>query len=249
MSDPLDIGFTLGAEFDFSTPATPRMFYVVASSPRSGSTFLCRLLWSTGLMGAPDEYFSYQSALLKMAARLQVTTLRDYMARLLALRTSPNGVFGFHAQWDAFFFMMNAGFVTRFPGLRYVYIERRDRVAQAVSHARAVQTAQWTSLHAAIDRPVYDRERIEKSLRRIEHEVRQWNRAFLRLKVEPMRVTYESLSADPNAVVEAVMRRFGIDPDPAQALRLPPTQKQSDALNAEWIERFRRETPGLPSDG
>ena len=43
--------------FDFVGSPPPSRFYVACSTPRSGSTLLTRLLWRSGRMGAPHEYF------------------------------------------------------------------------------------------------------------------------------------------------------------------------------------------------
>jgi hypothetical protein len=40
---------------DFAHRTPMRKSYIVASSPRSGSTYLCRLLGQSGLLGTPSE--------------------------------------------------------------------------------------------------------------------------------------------------------------------------------------------------
>ena len=47
-----------GPEWDLPPPQGPQRSYVVASSPRTGSTLLCRALWDSGLAGAPKEYLN-----------------------------------------------------------------------------------------------------------------------------------------------------------------------------------------------
>ena len=46
---------------DFPGPVQLRRSYIVASTDRSGSTFLCSLLWQTGVLGAPAEYWNFRS--------------------------------------------------------------------------------------------------------------------------------------------------------------------------------------------
>src|SRR5262249_13182638 len=92
----------LTAKFDFPTPTKPTTFYMVASTPRSGSTYLCYQLWGTGQLGAPQEYFNYNSLMLEMAVRLGTTNIHDYVRRLFEIRTSANGVFAFKAHWSHF---------------------------------------------------------------------------------------------------------------------------------------------------
>src|SRR5262249_41256156 len=111
--------------FDFPRrTAAPTIYYIVASTPRSGSTFLCRRLWSTGLMGAPAEYFNYQGFMLQMVARLRSVNIFHYVRQLFAIRTSPNGVFGAKVHFNHFRFMAEAEIQPLFPQLRVVYIAR-----------------------------------------------------------------------------------------------------------------------------
>ena len=194
-------------------------------------------------MGAPQEYFNYGSLMLEMAARLKVNTIRDYVYRLFELRTSPNGVFAFKGHWYHFRFVAGAGLLRFFPGLRFIHIERRDRLAQAVSAAKKQQTKQSTSMtHPSQRRPVYDRGTIQRALARFEYETVQWNAMFRRSGIEPVRVVYESLVADPDAIVDDILRRFGFTRDPACYVEVPRLERLSDSVNSEWIERFRRET-------
>ncbi len=235
--DPL-----VAADFDFRTPTKPTAFYVVAATPRSGSTFLCRELWATGLMGAPLEYFNARSELLQMAARIQPTHLAQYVHRLFRLRTSPNGVFGFKAGFDSFRLLFRGGLLPLFPKLRFIYIERGDRVAQAVSYAKAQQTGQYRAWTAPRRAPVYDYEQVRFRLGIVEQDIKGWTALFERNRLNPIKVTYESLTENPRAVTDKILRSFGLARDPARELALPPIERQADAVNQEWIERFRRES-------
>lgn len=232
---------TLSPSYDFAVATRPTMFYVVASTPRTGSTLLCQRLWATGAMGAPAEYFNYHLNMIQMVARLRVASLEEYVDRLFALRTSPNGVFGLHAHWDQFHFAVTAGILRRMHGFRCIHIERRDRLAQAVSFARALESGQWASTHRARNAPAYDRKRIERCLARIEAHDGQWQSVFRRNRMEPIRVTYESLRSDPDAVLGDILSRFGVAADPSRRVSLPDIRPQSDDTSREWIDRYRRE--------
>lgn len=234
----------LTAKFDFPVPTKPTMFYVVASTPRSGSTYLCYRLWETGLLGAPQEYFNFNSLMLEMAVRLAMTNIHDYVRRVFELRTSPNGVFAFKAHWSHFRLLelADVDMLGYFPRLRFIHIERRDKVAQAVSEAKRQQTNRSETLSLPDDRRLaYDFGRIQGALARIERESARWHAMFRRSGIEPIRVTYESLVADPDAVVDDVLRRFGFARDPARCVEAPKIARLSDSTNLDWIDRFRRD--------
>ena len=191
---------------------------------------------------APIEYFGYDFTMPQMIVRLRVGSLADYVDRILALRTSPNGIFGCHIHWHNFVFAATAGVFQRMPRLRVIHIERTDRLAQAVSHVKALQTGQWGAGHRAAGQPAYDRDRIASSIKLIDTQNGEWRATFERSRIQPIRVTYESLCADPDGVVGELLRRFDALPDPSWRPPLPPIHRQADAVNREWIERFRRET-------
>ena len=86
-----------------------------------------------------------------MAERLRAVSPEDYFEKLLARRTSRNGVFGMKAHFHHFEPAL-IGARQCSNGWRrstYVLLHRRDRLAQAVSMVRAMQTNIWTSM----DRP------------------------------------------------------------------------------------------------
>ena len=235
--------------FDFRHPTPLRKAYIIASSARSGSTFLARSLAQTGLLGAPSEALnSKTNDVQTFMTRFKVYSHAEYIAKLLAHRTSRNGVFGIKAHFHQF-----EAFLKKYPGLlealaplSYIYIERRDKVAQAVSMARALQTSQWSSQWRGISNPVlnYDREMIAKAMNEVELQSARWLQWFDLHKIEPIRVIYEELIDDPHTTVRAIVEQLGVQDDEPDEVQLPPVEKQGDDTNQEWIERFTRETRG-----
>ena len=111
---------------------TPTRGYVICSEHRSGSTFLCQLAASTGRLGIPDEYFRH--------TEFSVAVDRDptLLGGILARATTANGVYGlkvFSQQFDA---TMRARWTQSLPGLRFVHLERRDLLGQAISLVKAL---------------------------------------------------------------------------------------------------------------
>ena len=51
------------AKFDFPlTAGQPEIVYLLATVPRTGSTYLSHILWQTGCLGAPLEYVNSSRA-------------------------------------------------------------------------------------------------------------------------------------------------------------------------------------------
>ena len=246
---------TAPAEHPFEDPAldfpvaTPvRQFYVICSTPRCGSSLLARELWGSGACGAPHEYFNFFSVLLRYSARLGTASLHDYVRRVVALRTGPNGVFGFKAHLEHFlFFNALTGLAPQFQPMKYIVIDREDPVAQAVSLVMARHTGQWIAGQPAREAPAYDRQVIAEALKELEEAGRSWRILLGQTGVEPLRVSYRALCAEPAATVAEVIEFLGVDRgETAPIGNLPPVARQEDPLKAEWIARYREEIAAEP---
>jgi LPS sulfotransferase NodH len=78
-------------------------------------------------------------------------------------------------------------------------------------------------------------------MKNIERETAHWDDYFRVREIEPIRVHYEELSADPERVVSAILSAFGLDAHPRRADFKFIPDRQSTDLNREWKERFLRE--------
>ena len=259
-----------GEEFDLPPGSAPARTWVMASTPRTGSTLLCRALWDTGQVGAPKEYLNpmqvrdwevrlgsrasrWRHALLKGSLLGLVgrgpwpdARLRDHLSRVRARRTGPHGHFGLkihHHHVRRWF--VDAG---RDPDAwlghpTWIRIQRRDRVAQAVSWARAVQTGHWASTQRAGWPPVYSRRHIAYRLACIEQDEAHWDRWFDAREEAPLVLHYEDVASDLEGTMKRVLRALGVSDDD---LRVQPAlARQADEISAAWCVRFRSEM-GMP---
>ena len=229
------------ARYDFPPGAAPSQFYMVASTPRSGSHLVAHHLWRSGVMGAPLEYFNFYNFMFAMARRLRAGRFSEYLDALMHVRTAPNGAFSFKAHYDQFVFLNMTGGLRRLRPLKILSIERRDEVAQAVSFAKALQTESWNARDAPVAAPAYRFDQIAQCLRTVRRQKTHWEETFRRLRVEPVRVVYEDFLLASEPTTDRVLAAFGLERDSAFKIDLPLIERQFDAVNAEWIARFRRE--------
>lgn len=233
------IGRLYSTEFDLPLRSElPSFRYMVASIPRSGSTNFCIQMWRTGVFGAPMEYINLPNV-EKMRERLADGDLLRYWDAVQKVRTTSNGVFGFKA-FTPNFRQMPLNAPELLPWVksdRVILLLRRDRVSQAVSYARAVQTRVWFS---GIDdgHPEYQFKRIAKAERYIATQTEDWERIFRRTRVKPLRIFHEDVIADFSSVAARISAGFGIPLAPGCALEVPGLEKQSDDLSAEWKARY-----------
>jgi LPS sulfotransferase NodH len=125
--------------------------------------------------------------------------------------------------------------------MRYVYLQRRDRVAQAVSRHKAEISGTW---HLGFEEaakpkvPVYDFAAVNGHLREVEDADDQWRRWFAARGIRPFDVAYEDLSADPQGVTQQVLAFLGLQAThPLQVTN----RKMADGESADWVARFRAE--------
>ena len=236
-----------GPDYDFPDfPGQPQS-YLIATTPRCGSHYLGHLLAATGMLGSPLEYFS-KGRLRDWQEKLATAHRPDLFRQLLRRRTSPSGWFGVKAHWPQFeqIFSDEAVFPL-FHFSRFIHIQRRDRIAQAVSWVIAQQSAAWISFHQASDEPRYDFAAINNALAVIDAQTATWNDFFTSRQIAPLDVLYEDLVANPAATVDAVLAHCGLTRDPHQARPTQHPAQQASARNQTWADRFRRESDEQPS--
>jgi LPS sulfotransferase NodH len=118
-------------------------------------------------------------------------------------------------------------------------VTRPDKVAQAVSLWKAVQTQSWRagrSTPAAEAR--YSLAGIDHLVRQLEDQDQAWRDWFAVTGRTPHVVSYDELAADPAATIGDVLRFLGL---PAGDVPAPATERQADARSAAWADRYRRE--------
>jgi LPS sulfotransferase NodH len=116
-------------------------------------------------------------------------------------------------------------------------VRRADKVGQAVSLWRAVQTRAWSSQDDPGERtPVYDHRGIAHLLARLEAHDAAWITWFGANDLAPLTVTYERFDAAYDATMHQVLDHLGLAAD---TIPPPPIQRQADERSARWAARFR----------
>ena len=239
-------------KFDFPRQSDPpRLAYMLASLPRSGSTWFSHLLWRTGCLGAPLEYLNFEAAGPYYFAALAPAVQQQLWQSALHRRTSPNGVFGakcFAGQLEALeqhnppLLAAVMATLVRRPSPRIVYFQRRDRVAHAISYARASLSGVWRKEQEPDDGVTvdYSEAAIARAEQMIEAEQAAWRKMFGELGIEPLTIWYEDALADANAATSSAAEYLGVTLDPAAQLEIPGIEKQAAADSAAWAERYAR---------
>lgn len=268
-----------------------RRGYLVCSTQRSGSTYLCQLLDSTGVLGHPLEFFEaraetglpphpgyFLAGLPRTGAGIRddlrptdgpaysdLTTVDGWAAHLertFALGTTTNGIFGAKLMWNQLPDVeQHAGAIERFAGLsrlellealfdgdlgvRFVWMRRRDKVRQAISLWRALQTRSWRLEHpGGAEHPPrlsYSFGGIEHLRRRLSADDEAWGRFFAGHEIDALELVYEEdVELDPEGSVHRVAALV----DAALSAGWAPQARmlrQADRLSDDWYEAYHRD--------
>lgn len=242
--------------------------YIICGTPRTGSTLLCRLLKSAGA-GDPDSFFGRRFisewaegwGLPEAESMSPEAFARVYLDAAIKAGKGGTDVFGLRlmrenvVDLDEFVDLVHSGlpagrarFERAFGPLLYVHLSRRDKVGQAISLVKAQQSGLW---HVASDgtelerlapprEPEYDFAQLDREVTDLESFDAAWNVWFAEQGIEPHRIAYEDLSADPAGELARLCAALGIVAPDAVDVK-PAVAKLADATSREWAERYRRE--------
>lgn len=237
----------------------PRRCYLLCGIARSGSNLLSDGLRDTGRAGWPNQLFLPSSeSQFRAAHYFDVDApFADYVRGIVEKTATSNEVFGFKLMaWYLNDFLARlrqtgtfggAGgsdlemLCAAFPRLRFVQITRREKLRQAISKARAVQTGLWKVQEGKSEgaEPKYDRVLIERCLAETEEEENVWSEFFVRINRQPFRVEYEELCQNHATVIRAMLDFLEIKLSRRMRIGQPATIRQSDALSDEWARQYR----------
>jgi trehalose 2-sulfotransferase len=222
-------------------------------------------LRSTGRPRQPRQYFA-DPAQADIAERLAPTEpgrpeqpgeFEGWFTYAVQRGTSRNGVFGAKMMWNYFDDFrsrvkelpglsdatFNEALDAVFPQLRIVFVRRRDKVAQAVSLWKAIQTQQWRNedeFSRGGRSAEYDYSAIKHLVNELHHWDARWEDWFYSTGREPIRVIYEEFVDSRAATVGRVVDALGIDPREPES-ELGPMRRQADNLSHDWVSRFRQD--------
>jgi LPS sulfotransferase NodH len=226
-----------------------RLKYLICSTPRSGSWLLSTGLASTGAAGRPAEFFSplYVKAYLERTGSTREFSSRSgYMRFLQGYRTSPNGVFGMKMHFGHLARVFEGhkdqiAFLRRFD--RFIYLTRRDKLAQAVSFWKAFASSVYRveagdSTEAPAQEAYYSFPGIAERLRAIADQERDWSARLSALQEKTYALYYEDLAADYVGSLQQVLAALGLVEAIPQLDPEPRVLAQRDETSRAWEERF-----------
>jgi trehalose 2-sulfotransferase len=192
----------------------------------------------------------------------QPDTYDRYLAWAIEEGTTDNGVFGAKLMWGYlgdFADLLrgihgNAGLPVpellsrAFPNVQYVRITRQDKVRQAVSLWRAVQTQAWREGTGADEpraEPTFSFRAINYLVRLLTAHDASWDAYFLGLGQDPLNITYEELAEAHDPVIRRVLAHIGVEAPDDLGIDRPRLKIQADDLSEQWVARVHEHLAAL----
>ncbi len=213
--------------------------YIIASTPRCGSTLLGHLLWKSGVAGAPHEYF-HPSHAKDYYSRWEYQSHKEYVDFLKHWRTSSNGFFGvkLHYYQIKEFGLDIIDIKELLDDPKYIFLRRKTKIRQAISLVKAIQTNQFSLQPGEVLADAqYDFNSIKDQLIRLINEENKWDDYFSKNNISPLIVWYEELATDYVNILDRIYEHLGINKLEA-VMPEPSLRKMSNASTEEWVERF-----------
>lgn len=241
--------------------------YIICTAPRAGSTLLAEGLKATHRAGRPSEYFEDGDEQYWID-RLGIRNDADYVSKVIEAATTENGAFGLKLHWHqipSFLLKLSASFQinganranmpieklirTRLGDPQYVWLVRRNVVAQGISYCRAAQSGRWYKFRHESgygingpsrqpdQPPVFDFTEIDRHVRMIELFNLSWEKYFRRNQLSALVLHYEDLVRDYEPTIRSVLDYIGVRHRDL-LLGAPITERQADDQSLEWEQRY-----------
>lgn len=216
---------------------------MICFTNRCGSNYFAELLQSTGVFDNKGEVFNLES-IRNVCRKQAIDSFGQYAHQVLTpsagLRTAVK------IAWPHLVQFGRAGLLNGcFAAPRYVWVRRRDFVAQAVSLHIAKVTGKWSPKQKGAGAIVpYDYGAIARGIEHIFHGNENIHQFLVCTQQPFIEVCYEDLSASPQATLARVFEFLGI----AAAPRLDPdkvgVKVQRNEVNETFRNRFLTEARG-----
>jgi len=218
-------------------PVSARPAILVCFTNRSGSNYLAQLLETTGEITRAREFFN-APFITKLSEKHGLTSFPQYCQHISEAFRSEGRTWASKVSLDQLILLLRTGIIPEiYDPVRFVFIQRRDLLQQAISFSIAAQTQRWTALQQeAGHEPEFDPNDILRRLGGLSKKNVDFNR-LLTVLGPPVHVVYEDLCADPIRTTQRITDELAlgsISPEPDKCtVRIQRTE-----INHEFKNRM-----------
>lgn len=231
-------------------------FYVLACVPRSGTTLMCELIRSIRNAGRPGEYLKHIRSIRNADQCLKEHKLGTLssLAKVIRTKGEAGGVIGVRIFWPQVVEVMEYStglyanpldFLDQILELissapRFIFMDRKDKNRQAVSHYKGSVTGQWfVRGNEEIKREVdFDPIQIYDHKVQLLVQSAMWEQYFKTRHIIPLKIWYEDFVADMKGTVNEFMKFMEISYPANYAFTQPQHCRQADESNEEMVRQL-----------
>jgi LPS sulfotransferase NodH len=216
-------------------------------------------LSSTGYVGHPAEYFDIHAAnQMSWAYRLGIHQPAEYLDKVIAAGSTPNGFFGLKIHWHQIPAMVSAfAYATgqedakalekpldewlksRFDASHFLWLGRRNKVAQGISYYRSTQQAANGHGGTHGGAAAFDLNEIDRHIKLIEDSDDQWLAFFKQREIRALELFYEDFIENYEAAIREICTYLGVGA-PQAPIAAMGCDQQADATSLEWEQEYLR---------
>jgi len=133
-----------------------------------------------------------------------------------------------------------------FPSTKFIHLERRNKLKQAISFSKALQDGIWREYEGEdqkykqyVTPALYDREHIEACFDLSIANDQYWRYFLRRNHLSFLHVYYEDMTDHYKEEMSKIHQYLGIK---EMEITIPPLRKQATALSEKWEKQFIAET-------
>ena len=195
---------------------------------------------------------------LRRIAEYERYGYRRYLRRILRQGTTGNAIFGAKIMWGHLHDFLDlltgnadatpsrridACLRSIFRDLKYIYVTRENKLRQAVSLWKAIQTQQWrldAHTHAAKGGrvPVFHFEAIDYLRRRLVEQDLAWRRFFAEAEIAPLALSYEQFASNLPATLMQVAEFLGVKEIQSNGFAEPSLIRQADNQSEDFVAMY-----------
>ncbi len=240
----------------------PSLSYVLWFTQRNGSTLLCKGLESTGIAGKPGEWINC-GGVDGIFEKYHTRDPEELQAAIWREGSTPNKVFGlkygfYQPHHDQIIDLLRhfpgcspdasawEAWENAFPNCKHIFLTRRNKVRQAVSWWKAIQSGQWHREKGArpasqLQDDAYDFDAINHLFS--EAVMREAGiQEFLALgKITPLTIFYEDMVLDFEGAVCSIVDYLNVAGSSSYSVGDFFYEKLANELSEVWVQRFREE--------
>ena len=247
----------------------PKISYILLFSPRSGSNLITTQLQSISF-GNPFEAFHYNQKRLNQRYGWKIDTSDPFGYFHQAYHTlTVNEIFGLKITWKQYktFIRILREIVGKdgeelndfemieifFPNVKYMHLKRRNKIRQAISFSKGMQTGIWKATPEQLNiqkdyiiPPRYDRLHIECCLDELLVYDEGWEQFLASFQGEYLKIWYEELADDFTVEMLKIYDYLGVEKDIEKPK--PIIKKLANKQSEDWYKIFIKETNWLENN-